>query len=77
MTCPVKGCEERVGTGHLLCRSHWFVLPPRRRAELRAIATEAGPSAQLCRAAGREAGLRVAAGVRGPFGEAKSALSVR
>lgn len=73
MRCPLKGCPDAVLEGHILCRSHWFVLPPKRRAELRELAREDGPTPAIARMAAVEASARVLAGVRGPFGEGRPA----
>lgn len=29
--CPATGCTRRVGSGMLMCRSHWFMVPKAQR----------------------------------------------
>lgn len=32
--CDAPGCQERIRRGMLMCRSHWFALPPPLRAAI-------------------------------------------
>lgn len=32
--CAANGCRERVGRGKLMCRAHWFRLPPAFRSDI-------------------------------------------
>lgn len=32
--CPVAGCGRSLNPGHLMCRSHWFSVPPVLRARV-------------------------------------------